>query len=290
MAGAKSEARFSAVIPILNKACAIPTSVPMPLSENITFRKIRADDLALITEEDDDALGILKGGSFTLTMDQFDPNADFTILQSKVAAALFTINVLGTGVPISVEKAYVIRSLRKTSLTRIHQLSGHRHSNLEQFKIDKGTDLAYASNLFSAVCTALGKHAPLRITISRYNSAIGRGSSDDKLIDLCIALESIFQSQTEIAFQFALYNSILSETDIERRITIFSLLRKLYNERSNVVHGNKDLDNNWLNERWPDLLRITKASILRKIDFLTNNDHVSWKSHLESLALGTLDG
>jgi hypothetical protein len=280
MAGQKSEERFSAVIPILNSRCSIPSSVPMPLSENITFRKIRADDLAIITEKDDETLGFLNGGSFTITIDPFDNSMEAQALNAKVTAALFTINVLGTGNPISVEKAYVIRSLRRTSLTKTHQLTGHRHSKLDPFKIDKGTDLSYASNLFPAVCTALSKHAPLRITISRYNSAIGRGSNDDKLIDLCIALESIFQSQTEISFQFALYNSILSETDIEKRVIIFSLLKKLYSERSNIVHGNKDLDDAWLAEKWSDLLRITKASILRKVDYLTDIAHASWKSHL----------
>lgn len=286
----KSEPRFSAVIPILNVGCSIPITVPLPLSANISFRTIRGDDLAIITEHDDDAHGFLKGGSYTITIDAFDPAAESPKLQQQVAAALFSINVLGNGTPISIEKLYVIRSLRKTYLHSVKTINGHRHANIDKFTIHKGTDLSSAANLYLAVCAALDKHPPLQITISRYNSAIGRRSRDDKLIDLCIALESIFQAKSEISFQFALYNSILSETDLNIRLTIFKLLKKLYNERSNIVHGNRDLDQAWVDEKWDDLLRITKASILRKIDYLNENNHATWRDHLESLALGTKNG
>jgi hypothetical protein len=287
---AASEPRYSAVIPILNKGCSIPSSVPLPLSEEITLQKIRGDDLAAITEFDDDAFGLLKGGSFVLAIAAFNPHQPALELNSNVSAALFTLNVLGAGTPASIDKVYVLRTVRKTSVSEKFVLGGHRHGNLDRFQIAKGTDLSYCPELFNAVSHALTKHSALRITISRFNSAIGRTSEDDKLIDLCIALESIFDSRTEISFQFALYNSILAESDAEKRVGIFKTLRNLYTERSNIVHGTKGTDPAWLADKWADLLRITKASILRKIEFLRDGEHKDWKDYLERLALGYGDG
>ncbi len=290
MAARKDNARFTAVIPVANESCAIPTTVPLPLSSDISFQKIRGDDLALITEKDNDAFGKLKGGTYTLTLSGIDPQKFSVNFATQVSASAFTLNILGSGTPLSLGKAYIIRSLRKSSLHSSVSNSGHQHGILNKFEIPKGTDLAVASKLYSALMVALKKHPPLGITISRYSSATGRASADDRLIDLCIALESVFQSQTEISFQFALYNSILAETDPKKRLSIFSNLKKLYSERSNVVHGNKSLDSKWLDEKWDDLVGITKASILRKIEFLNESDHKRWRGYLQGLALGVPDG
>jgi hypothetical protein len=290
MVGKAGAERFSAVLPILNRGCSVPTTVPLPLSDEITFRKIKGDDLAIITEKDDDAASFLKGGTYTLTFETFEPRTQASSLNAQVLAALFALNVIGGGCPLSIEKAYVIRSLRKTDIHETRLVPGHQHSSVGKFEIAKGTDLSYASNLFKAACKALAAHPPLRITLSRFNSSMGRSAYDDRIIDLCIALESVFQAQTEISFQFALYNALLSENDPQKRLTIFKLLKKLYSHRSNVVHGNKDLDEPWARDNWPDLLRIAKASILRKIDYLGGNEHVGWRDQLETLALGTDDG
>ena len=289
MAGKPKNARYTAVIPVLNNGCSIPTSVPLPLSDNVAFQKIRGDELAVITEKDSEAFGVLKGGSYTLSFNKIDSATTEHDIQTHIAAAAFSLNVLSTGTPVSFGKAYFVRTLRKVTLHNSSDITGHRHSNLTKFEIPKGTDLSYASNLFESLMIALNKHPPLRITISRYSSAIGRTANDDKLIDLCIALESIFQAQTEISFQFALYNSILSEEEAGKRYTIFKTLKKLYSHRSRVVHGTKDLDEDWLLQSWPDLIRIAKASILRKIDFLNANNHDDWRDHLEGLALGIED-
>ena len=290
MAPPKTEAHFSAVIPVLNAACSIPTTVPLPLSEHLSFRKIRADDLAIITEKDEAASGFVNGGSFTFTISSFDPNISENDLNKNITAAVFSINVLGNGNPISVEKFYILKTHRKTSLHSSTFIRGHSHSNREKFTISKNQDLSYAANLFGSIERSFAKQASLQITLSRFNSAIGRTSPEDKLIDLCISLESIFDSGSEIAFQFSLYNSILSEEDSVKRVARFNLLKRLYSKRSKVVHGSKSLDNAWFNDNWNDLLKISKASILRKIDFLSQNQDINWKSYLESLALGTKYG
>jgi len=58
---AAKKASYSAVVPVLNGSCVIPTTVPLPLSSTISLRKIRAEDLSTITEHDDEAASYVKG-------------------------------------------------------------------------------------------------------------------------------------------------------------------------------------------------------------------------------------
>jgi hypothetical protein len=287
---AAKKATFSVVVPVLNGSCSVPTTVPLPLSPTISLRKIKAEDLATITEHDDEAASYLKGGKYTITLDNFEEDFSEKDLNSNISSILFSLNVIASGAPLSVDKAYILRSSRANTIKQTCQIHGNNHSNRGSFKIEKGVDLEYGAKVYESALVSLAKHPAFRITMSRFNSAMGRGAPDDKIIDLCIALESVFQAQTEISFQFALYNAILSENDGEKRLNIFKLLKKLYSQRSTIVHGNGELDLNWMNENWSDLVRIAKASILKKMEFLVDNDHGGWKANLESLALGVEHG
>ena len=90
----KTPPRLSVVVPILNKGCTFPSTVPLPLSQNLTFQRIRGDDLAAITEKDDDASTFLKGGSFVLLFTNHDSEKTIEHLQDHIVAALFSLNIL----------------------------------------------------------------------------------------------------------------------------------------------------------------------------------------------------
>ncbi|MFW2348802.1 hypothetical protein [Qipengyuania sp.] len=288
--GTAKSAKFHLVLPVNNLPCDIPTEVPISLSDKVALRQIRPEDLATITADENFDAVQLKGSTYTITVDDYDVEGDWNVALSSVLAAAFSLNVYSEEQAISVDSAYVIRTLRKRTVSERRDLPHHHHGKKGPFKITKGTDFSSTETLFSSVQIALEKHRALALTLSRFNSSLGRVSSQDRLIDLCISLESVFQSQTEITFQFSLFNSLLAETDPAKRHTIFKLLKKLYGQRSNLVHGSKELDEDWFNEAWPSLVAIAKAAILRKVDFLAQHDHDAWKEHLEQLALGIFDG
>lgn len=291
MAGEKaSNASYHLVLPVNNTPCQIPSEIPISLSEKVALRQIRPDDLATITADEKFEVGFLKGSSYTITIDEFDSSSSWSNSLKSILAAVFSLNVYSSEGAISIDSAYVIRTLRKRTVHERKELPHHHHGNKSKFKIDKSTKLAAAESLFSSVQSAINKHKPLQLTLSRFNSSLGRSSPQDRLIDLCIALESVFQSQSEITFQFSLFNSLLAETDFQKRHEIFRKLKKLYNQRSQLVHGSHDLDQAWFDEAWPSLVAIAKAAILRKIDFLAENSHDEWKAHLEHLALGMPNG
>jgi hypothetical protein len=75
----------------------------------------------------------------------------------------------------------------------------------------------------------------LQITADRFVRYSRQSTSPDALVDLCICLESLIESQTEISFRFA--TSLAKVTRNKKAEEISDLLSDLYDLRSNVVHG-----------------------------------------------------
>lgn len=277
---------YRIVIPARNEGFRIPTKVPIPLGARATFEKIRADDLAVITEKDDPSRNFINGGTFTLNINLDNSDYNDPEIRSRIFSAIFSLNVACQEFPIVIDRGFLLRTARKTSLVKVFEEYGHTHQISGKFTISKDFDISALSELSDSTFLALSQHPPLKITLSRFNSSLGRRAFDEKIVDICIALESIFDAKSEIAFQFALYNSIISEQDANKRHAIFLLLKKLYTQRSNIVHGSQEINHEWATEKWDDIMRIAKTAIMQKIDYLSKHNHATWKPHLENLALG----
>jgi len=100
-------------------------------------------------------------------------------------------------------------------------------------------------------------------------------------------MESLFSGHNEIAFRFALFNTLFTKTEAHKRHDQFKLLQTLYRARSAIIHGG-DPQKHFpqIRERWQDLIKICQLSIIYKIQFLKENDRSFWDDHLERLALG----
>ena len=87
----------------------------------------------------------------------------------------------------------------------------------------------------------------ISLPISRFNYAFYRITPHDKIIDYCIAFESIYvQDNAELSYKLAMRCSHLLSSTSAGRISAYEKLRKAYNLRSQIVHGNnwKDLEIN----------------------------------------------
>ena len=72
------------------------------------------------------------------------------------------------------------------------------------------------------------------LTIQRFISAENKTKLDDKLLDLMIALESLYDSiQDELSFRISLYTTVFLQKDKE----FFNRIKELYKLRSKIVHG-----------------------------------------------------
>jgi len=138
--------------------------------------------------------------------------------------------------------------------------------------------------------TAGKKYDPIHITLSRFNSSLIRSDPLDRIIDLTISMESLIRSSYELKFKFALFNSLLSEPQTEKRFERFELLQTLYDARSSVVHGDitkaaqKKIDE--VIKKFSEIVLLAQAAINYYLLYLFQNPPGEWSAHLEKLALG----
>ncbi|MDO1582196.1 HEPN domain-containing protein [Rhizobium oryzicola] len=80
----------------------------------------------------------------------------------------------------------------------------------------------------------------IQVAIKRYISAvINRSDFHDSLIDAVIGLESLFGGKSEITFQVSAgVSALLGKSNTERK-AIFEEVKKFYNARSSIVHGDQ---------------------------------------------------
>jgi hypothetical protein len=81
----------------------------------------------------------------------------------------------------------------------------------------------------------LNKHAEIQLAINRYISAFAKADTGDKIIDLVIALESLYPSvKSENTYRI----SIMTAIALGQGYELFEIVKRIYGERSEIVHGN----------------------------------------------------
>jgi hypothetical protein len=145
-------------------------------------------------------------------------------------------------------------------------------------KVVKSAASTWVRHFFTARRKSKDK---LHITADRFVRYSRQSTSPDALVDLCICLESLIDSQTEISFRFA--TTLAKVTRNKKAEEISDLLSDLYDLRSKVVHGtdsskaHKRIEPNVAN------LRLAARSILTiYVLFMTEHTKDEWKKHLSS--------
>lgn len=81
-------------------------------------------------------------------------------------------------------------------------------------------------------------HDFLRVPVSRFNASYMHLDTNDKLIDLSIAMESLYVGEyQELAYKLALRGAYFLEYDAEKRRHAFMRSKQVYKARSDIVHG-----------------------------------------------------
>lgn len=78
---------------------------------------------------------------------------------------------------------------------------------------------------------------PLNVAIPRFSSSYEKWTPGDRLIDLVVALEALFGSKGEVTYKVALRSSCLLYPPGEARQEAFKKIKKVYEERSRILHG-----------------------------------------------------
>lgn len=143
-------------------------------------------------------------------------------------------------------------------------------------KVVKSAAANWVRHCFSARRKANDK---LHITADRFVRYSRQGTSPDALLDLCISLESLIESQTEISFRFAM--TLAKITRDKKAEEISNLLSDLYDLRSKVVHGadsskaHRKIEPNVTTLRWA-----ARSILTSYVLFLTQHTKNEWKQQL----------
>ena len=130
------------------------------------------------------------------------------------------------------------------------------------------------------------------LTLSRFNSALFRKESFDKIIDITISLETLISGTTELRNKFSLFNAWSAGVENESREEYYELLLKLYDARSAIVHGASMTDKEYKKKidpiinKWDKIIDIAKKSIAYYLLYKYQNEPNSWYDHQRKLALG----
>ena len=119
----------------------------------------------------------------------------------------------------------------------------------------------------------------LHITADRFVRYLRMNNSRDALVDLCICLESLIESQTEISFRFA--TCLAKITRLKDAETISDLLSDLYDLRSKVVHGsNPSKEHKKIEPNVVKLRLVARAILTVYVFYLTEHTKEEWKKYL----------
>lgn len=121
----------------------------------------------------------------------------------------------------------------------------------------------------------------LHITADRFVRYSRQNNSLDALVDLCICLESLIESQTEISFRFG--TTLAKVTGDEKAEEICELLSDLYELRSKIVHGSDcSKEHRKVEPSIARLRSVARAILTTYVLFMTEHTKDEWKRHLRS--------
>jgi hypothetical protein len=125
----------------------------------------------------------------------------------------------------------------------------------------------------------------MHITADRFVRYLRGRDSGDSLTDLCISLESLLDSQTEIKFKFGTSLARLTGKKGQEAIETADVLEDLYDLRSKVVHGDPAAVKlrQKMETKLPKLRIIARAVLTRYVLFMSEHTRSDWKKHLRNV-------
>lgn len=123
----------------------------------------------------------------------------------------------------------------------------------------------------------------MHITADRFVRYSSAQSSSDSLVDLCICLESLLDSQTEISFRFGTCLSKVTGLSGTEAQNVSGLLSQLYNFRSKVVHGaDARKEHTSIDAHVVTLRQVARRILTTYVLYLSEHTREEWIRHLHN--------
>ena len=127
------------------------------------------------------------------------------------------------------------------------------------------------------------KPQPLYNAMSRFSSSYEKRTLADRLVELVIALEALFGDRSNsLTYKIAIRCSSLLYPPGETRVKVFKAIKKVYADRSAIVHGER-LDSKYSDEEIDQLEDYIRRSILNFLEQYTKGNLITSSEELDQL-------
>jgi hypothetical protein len=283
------------VLPILNATFKLPGKV-VYLDDDVLIGSISSSDLGGFLKGATDGYATwIQPDSQCIHMTLTDNAIRDEDIQAIAHMCQFTFNSFAATGPLRLGFGCVFsRNGSESLLNRLVDLSELGGIALDRsvgYTCRKGVQQKHLMAHFRLVRRACANADPPIFTIDRFNTALVRSRPYDRIVDLTIALESLFWGQSELSYRFALGMSRLLVNSPESLTEFNALFRSLYSARSGIVHGEpRSRDIAAVEARWDDLIEYAKIAINYYLSFRVAESRENWDSHMKGVCLGTEAG
>lgn len=283
------------IIPILNKKITLIKGPPLLLSNDYSIEKLSDEEFSAFFRADKKEIKIDLDINTTkcIKVKCLDPTEE--TIKSIRTRAVFTLNIFSESNPIVTSWAGYLTGERKIKLKGITDFEAlaalHNLSN-RNFKFITGTKRETIIQFFIKVEKAISANTSVLFTMEKYNSSFLRDSFLDQLLDATICFETMMPGNTELVYRLSQNISFIVGSSAEERLEIFNNMKKLYDVRSKLVHGEingraieakiEEVKNNWRTFE-----KYLKSAITYYLLFLTQKNKSEWENHLKEIVIGT---
>lgn len=158
--------------------------------------------------------------------------------------------------------------------------------NRDNYELDDETLSKFIEFFNSYFGIIKQKPKPLWHALFRFSSSYEKRTLADRLVELMIAMEALFGDNAEFTYKISLRSACMLYPAGEAREKAFGTIKKLYEERSKIVHG-KTLNPSSDNQRINQFEDYVRNSIIKFLQ-LYSDGHLSTSSTLSGEELDGL--
>jgi hypothetical protein len=124
----------------------------------------------------------------------------------------------------------------------------------------------------------------MHITAHRFIRSARAENSADRIMDLCISLESLLDHQTEVSFRFSISLARVIGTKGAVSQKNAALLADLYEARSKLAHGDPVAGRlvRKLEPRFPEVNALAKQLLTTYVLYVSEHSRGEWKGHIHN--------
>ena len=169
---------------------------------------------------------------------------DYSIIRKKILDLILILRLYRSG-KIGIDDIVISESIfggRLQMRNPSYEVSYGYPSQHYQLREEDGEKIKILSTEYEKI----KKPTFLNNVINRFLSSYTQSTVEDRILDLIISLEALFLPETdELKQKLAIRTALFLETDSIERNWIYNIIRKGYDIRSQIAHGNETSKNNF---------------------------------------------